>query len=193
VGFECNALGEAEESTAVVSSDASPFCPIMFNETPAVVRASARSLLCGLMLLGGCAHEKAQDTDMAARPTTAVAPEAAMTNEKAAQVAAEAWLSLVDAGNYAKSWTEAAVGFKRVVDQPGWEKALDGVRAPLGKVFSRTLKAAKYSTTLPGAPDGEYVVIQFDTSFEKKQSAVETVTPTKESDGRWRVSGYFIK
>jgi hypothetical protein len=165
----------------------------MVNETPAVVRASARSLLCGLMLLGGCAHEKPQDTDMAARPTTAAAPEAAMTNEKAAQVAAEAWLSVVDAGNYAKSWTEAAVGFKRVVDQPGWEKALDGVRAPLGKVFSRTLKTAKYSTTLPGAPDGEYVVIQFDTSFEKKQSAVETVTPMKESDGRWRVSGYFIK
>jgi hypothetical protein len=48
-------------------------------------------------------------------------------------------------------------------------------------------------TTLPGVPDGEYVVVQFDTSFEKKKTAIETVTPMKEPDGRWRVSGYFIK
>jgi hypothetical protein len=142
------------------------------------------------MLLGGCAHDKPQNTSAEALPITAT--EVTMTNEKAAQSAAEEWLSFVDAGNYAKSWTEAAVGFKRVVDQPGWEKALNGVRAPLGKVLSRTLKSAKYSTTMPGAPDGQYVVIQFDASFEKKQSAIETVTPTKEPDGRWRVSGYFI-
>jgi hypothetical protein len=45
---------------------------------------------------------------------------------------------------------------------------------------------------LPGAPDGEYVVIQFESSFEKKKSAVETVTPMLEKDGKWRVSGYYI-
>jgi hypothetical protein len=45
----------------------------------------------------------------------------------------------------------------------------------------------------PGAPDGEYVVIQFETSFEKKKSSIETITPIKEKDGSWRVSGYYIK
>jgi hypothetical protein len=49
------------------------------------------------------------------------------------------------------------------------------------------------SQSLPGAPDGEYVVIQFATSFENKKSAIETVTPMLDSDGEWRVSGYFIK
>ena len=29
---------------------------------------------------------------------------------------------------------------------------------------------------LPGAPDGEYVVIQFETAFQNKARAVETVT-----------------
>jgi hypothetical protein len=169
----------------------------MVSETPArryawiLRRALDRGALWGLMLLGGCAHEEPRETSATAPQTTAA--EATPSNEKAAQSAAEEWLSLVDAGNYAKSWSEAAVGFKRVVDQPGWEKALNGVRAPLGKALSRTLKSAKYTTTLPGAPDGEYVVIQFDASFEKKQGAVETVTPTKEPDGYWRVSGYFIK
>jgi hypothetical protein len=35
--------------------------------------------------------------------------------------------------------------------------------------------------------------VQFDTSFERKSAAVETVTPMIDPDGRWRVSGYFIK
>ncbi len=118
---------------------------------------------------------------------------AIMSNEKNAQSAAEAWLSLVDAGKYSQSWSEAAASFKRAIDAPGWEKALDGVRPALGAMVSRTVKSATYATTLPGAPDGEYVVIVFNTSFEKKASAVETVTPMKDPDGRWRVSGYFIK
>ena len=49
------------------------------------------------------------------------------------------------------------------------------------------------SEALPGAPDGEYVVIQYESSFEHKQSAIETVTPMLDTDGKWRVSGYFIK
>jgi Protein of unknown function (DUF4019) len=67
------------------------------------------------------------------------------------------------------------------------------VRSPLGKVISRKLKLKQYATSLPGAPDGKYVVIQFETSFEKKKSSVETITPMKEKDGTWRVSGYYIK
>jgi ribosomal protein S17E len=46
---------------------------------------------------------------------------------------------------------------------------------------------------LIGAPDGEYIVIQFETSFENKKAAIETVTPMMDKDWRWRVSGYYIK
>jgi hypothetical protein len=46
---------------------------------------------------------------------------------------------------------------------------------------------------LPGAPDGQYVIIQFETSFENKQNAVETVTPMLDTDSQWRISGYYIK
>ena len=60
-------------------------------------------------------------------------------------------------------------------------------------VVKRTLKSKQYATELPGAPDGRYVVIQFETSFANKRSAVETVTPMKQDDGTWRVSGYFVK
>jgi hypothetical protein len=113
--------------------------------------------------------------------------------EQLAQQSSDAWLSLVDSGKYADSWQEASQFFKAAVTKEQWQNALRGSRDPLGKVLSRKLKSATYKTTLPGAPDGEYVVIQYDSSFEHKQSAVETVTPMLDKDGKWRVSGYFIK
>ena len=113
--------------------------------------------------------------------------------EKAAVIAAEKWVSLVDAGKYAESWKEAAGYFKAAVSQEKWEQALQSVRKPLGKIISRKVKTKTYQTTLPGAPDGEYVFIQFETSFQNKEFAIETVTPMMDKDGQWRVSGYFIK
>jgi len=113
--------------------------------------------------------------------------------EQLAQQSAESWLTLVDSGKYADSWQEASQLFKAAVTKEQWQGALHGVRDPLGKLLSRKLKSATYTKILPGAPDGEYVVIQYETSFENKQSAVETVTPMLDKDGKWRVSGYFIK
>ncbi len=113
--------------------------------------------------------------------------------EKAAVSAAEKWLALVDAGKYSESWKGAAEYFKNAVAQDQWEQSLQSVRTPLGKVISRKVKSSSYQTTLPGAPDGQYVVIQFETSFQNKKSAIETVTPMFDKDGRWRVSGYYMK
>ena len=113
--------------------------------------------------------------------------------EKAAVAAAETWVALVDQGKYAESWMEAAAYFKNAVKQERWEQAAQAVRKPLGKLVSRKVKTSAYKTALPGAPDGEYVVITFEASFENKKAALETVTPMMDKDGKWRVSGYFIK
>ncbi len=113
--------------------------------------------------------------------------------EKAAIAAAQKWLSIVDKGKYAESWNESSEYFKQAVTQDQWEQALQAVRTPLGKLVSRKVKSTTYTTSLPGAPDGQYVVIQFNTSFENKKSGIETVTPKMDKDGVWRVSGYYIK
>ena len=128
------------------------------------------------MLLGICSAAQAQQ-----KP------------EQLAQQSSDAWLALVDSGKYADSWQEASQLFKAAVTKEQWQNALRQTRDPLGKMLSRKLKSATYKTTLPGAPDGEYVVIQYESSFEHKQSAVETITPMLDKDGKWRVSGYFIK
>ena len=113
--------------------------------------------------------------------------------EKGAITASGAWLSLVDEGNYAESWNQAAGLFKNAVTKEQWQSTVKAVRTPLGKVVVRKLKSKKYTETMPGAPDGGYVVIQYETTFENKKSAVETVTPMLDKDGKWRVSGYYIK
>ncbi len=112
--------------------------------------------------------------------------------EQAAEQAARAWLSQVDAGQYESSWSHTASLFKRQVTVDQWKNALAGVRQPLGAVQSRQLDSATYAKSLPGAPDGDYVVLQFKTVFEHKAAAVETVTPMLD-DGAWRVSGYYIR
>ncbi len=110
-----------------------------------------------------------------------------------AQAAAKGWLELTDSGKYGQSWDEAASLFRAAITRADWEKALKGVRAPLGSLVSRKVRSATFTRSVPGAPDGEYVVIQFDTQFQNKAAAVETVTPMREKDGSWRVSGYYIK
>ena len=115
------------------------------------------------------------------------------TAEKAALTSAGAWLALVDGGKYSESWDQAAEYFRNAVTKEQWVASLGAVRTPLGKLVSRKLKSKKYTKTLPGAPDGEYVVIGYETQFEKKKSATETVTPMLDKDGKWRVSGYYIK
>jgi len=112
---------------------------------------------------------------------------------KAAQPAAEAWLSLIDNETYAESWQTAASGFKARVTQTQWETMVAGARRPFGKLKQRALSKATAAKTLPGAPDGEYVVFQFNTAFENKAAAVETVTAARDSDGTWRIAGYFVK
>ena len=118
--------------------------------------------------------------------------QASQRAKEAAVVVATAWLALVDTGKYGESWDQAAQLFRDVMTKEQWQTTLKAVRAPLGEFMSRKLWSMEYKTSLPGVPDGEYVVIQYKTSFQYKKSAVETVTPMLDKDGRWRVSGYYI-
>ncbi|MGB9257678.1 MAG: DUF4019 domain-containing protein [Candidatus Korobacteraceae bacterium] len=123
------------------------------------------------LCLAGCSHDKST----------------------AAQGATTDWLKLVDSGNYAQSWDEAATVMKTMVAKEQWQQILQTNRAPLGTLVSRKLTSAEYKEDLPGAPRGQYVVLQYVSSFEHKSSVIETATPTLDTDGRWRVSLYFVK
>lgn len=103
-----------------------------------------------------------------------------------------AWLEIVDSGSYEISWQQAAPFFQNQLSSQQWKQALNQARAPLGKVLSRQVNSAIPYSSLPGAPDGEYIVITLITTFEQKQSATETITVNKVGKD-WRTVGYFIK
>jgi len=105
---------------------------------------------------------------------------------------AQRWLTLIDQGRYGASWEAAAPIFQEAMSRHRWETTLPGARDPLGAPVKRKLRQADFATTLPNAPPGEYVVIQFDTIFENRPSSTEIVTPMKVGD-RWLVSGYVIR
>jgi hypothetical protein len=110
-----------------------------------------------------------------------------------AQAVALQWLALLDSGAVTSSWEQSAGLFRGAVGLPAWAKSMHTLRAPLGAVTVRKFQSAKFTCTRPGAPDGEYVIAQYQTEFACKASATETVTLLKEADGSWRVSAYYFK
>ena len=110
-----------------------------------------------------------------------------------AEGAASNWLKLVDSGNYAQSWDDTGTVLKANVAKDQWLEVLSRNRGPLGALISRKLTSAEYTTKLPGAPDGQYVVLEYESSFEHKSSVRETVTPALDKDGKWRVYLYVVK
>jgi len=107
--------------------------------------------------------------------------------------AAAAWLNYLDEAMYDETWTSSASLVKKAVTHDQWVQSMESARRMFGDLVERQLKSVNYATTLPGAPDGHYVVFEYETEFENKKSAVETLTVMKDSDGQWRVSGYYIK
>ncbi|MBB3694799.1 hypothetical protein FHY05_003451 [Sphingomonas sp. BK580] len=120
------------------------------------------------------------------------APSAPLPPETDASSAARKWVELLDAGEWDASWQAAAEVFKSSITPTQWEAKSQTVRAPLGQVSSRVLRSVVPTKTLPGAPAGNYQVLQFQTRYATKPEGMETVVLSHEN-GTWRVSGYFIR
>ncbi|EGR1501498.1 DUF4019 domain-containing protein [Vibrio parahaemolyticus] len=109
---------------------------------------------------------------------------------KPIDVTASEWLSLIDNQHYDESWDSAGGLFRSQISKGKWATAVSTIRAKVGNLESRRLTMTTSMKSLPNLPDGEYVVIQYQTIFSGKQST-ETLTLSKSKTG-WVVIGYFI-
>jgi len=133
--------------------------------------------------------------DLPLPATVAAEPEAAGANAAdidSGRGIALAWLSLVDQGDYDASWDAAAPMFQAAVTKQDWRNSMQVHRAPLGAIQSRTEASVQATHTLPGAPDGDYLLFRYNSSYSNKLSATETLTLAR-SNGAWGISGYFIR
>ena len=151
-----------------------------------------------LLLAGACRPaEKPKVAEQPAPPPThttasAVRP-AKESAEQTAQRRAAAWLNLIDGGQYGASWDVACAMFKASTSKDRWNAAVAGARGPLGSLESRKLRATEYKTILDGAPPGTYVVVHYDSAFERRPGAREIVTLMETPDASWKVAGYFVQ
>ncbi|HEV2595216.1 MAG TPA: DUF4019 domain-containing protein [Sphingomicrobium sp.] len=122
----------------------------------------------------------------------ALGAQAEAPNPQPDLVAAKGWVRLIDAQRWEESWVAAGALFKSRVPELRWASTIEPVRQPLGAVSSRNVKSVTRSKSLPGAPDGDYEVVQFQTQFANKADATETVVLSREASG-WKVDGYFIR
>jgi len=106
---------------------------------------------------------------------------------------AKAWLTLLDQKRYRQVWEASATHFKSEITLERFQQMIVVVRNPKWHVSERNLATIEYRPSLPQAPPGEYIILKFDIQFMGYDPAHEIVTMIKDIDGKWRVTGYFIK
>ena len=114
----------------------------------------------------------------------------------AAVAAMQTWLKEIDQNQYAQSWKDASAFFQKAVTSDTWTADLNAARTPLGKCTDRKLASSLHQTQVPGPTGmvkGDFVIAQFNSSFENLAYAIETVCFEKAPDGTWKASGYYVK
>ncbi|MDP3822991.1 MAG: DUF4019 domain-containing protein [Burkholderiales bacterium] len=139
-------------------------------------------------------REAAKPAAPAASAAPAAAPKSAVHAEKetAAKLAAHGWLLLLDRKDWGRAWETSSSVFRQTVPLPAWMDGIPKVRADLGAFVERAPAESAYKTTLAGRPDGEYVTVIFLSKFDKRELQ-EVVTTVRDTDGKWRVTGYSTR
>lgn len=105
----------------------------------------------------------------------------------------DAWVKLIDQGNYDEAWDQTGPQFKKIVSKDNWVKWVAAYCRALGPVSTRILEKASYTGKIPSLPPGQYVLFKYATSFKNKPNSHEEITAQKEDDGVWRSLGYYVR
>jgi hypothetical protein len=113
-------------------------------------------------------------------------------DELSAQRQALGFLGYLDQGRFADSYSYTGMLIRTQLDRDAFSAQIQKTRVGTGALQSRELIDSAYTTTLPGAPEGQYVILHYHAAFASRPDTVETVTLAF-AKGYWRVDGYYIK
>lgn len=111
--------------------------------------------------------------------------------EKAMTVSTQ-FLNLVDSAQYDTSWKKAAALLKDKITQEEWVENLTKVSSLYGPLVERKHQKSIFTSSAKDSPDGEYIILTYESNFTNKAGTTETVIATFEKDNFWRVAGYHI-
>jgi hypothetical protein len=112
--------------------------------------------------------------------------------EQAAQRQALGFLGYLDQGRFADSYAYTGVLMRNQLDPQTYAAKIENMRAGVGALQGRQLIDANPTNTVPGAPEGQYIVLHYHANYQNLNDAVETITLAY-AKGYWRVIGYYIK
>ena len=167
----------------------------MHSKAPMKISYALSAALAAMLLCATASAQLKAPKQPVAPAAPAPAPAAANPNaekENAGKLAAAGWLVLLDRRDWGRSWETSSAMFRGSVPLAAWMDGIPKVREPLGTFVERAPATSSYKTTLEGRPEGEYVTVIFLSKFDKKELQ-EVVTTVRESDGKWRVTGYSTR
>jgi hypothetical protein len=112
--------------------------------------------------------------------------------EQAAERQALGFLGYLDQERFPDSYAYTGMLIRAQLDRDAYAAQIKKTRAGAGALLGRDPIDASYTTTVAGAPAGQYIVLHYHSNFAGRGEAVETVTLAF-AKGYWRVSGYYIK
>ena len=101
----------------------------------------------------------------------------------------QSWVGQIDKGLYDDSYASASGEMHDKVPQDHWALILKTLRAPWGPIKNRQQLSHVYKPNGYEGAEGEFLVITYDSSFQKLDEAKEVVVLRWE-DGKWRPAGY---
>jgi len=116
---------------------------------------------------------------------------AAPTGEQQALASATSFLKLVDTRQYSKAYLSFSKLTQKAATPDAFVNNMKSVQDQIGDPTSRKVLAKNFVHEVPGAPRGDYWIIDYDTNFSKKGPSVERVTAVLEGKS-WKIGGYLL-
>jgi DNA-binding CsgD family transcriptional regulator len=186
-----------DKGVGVAAKGVDPSKPQHGNPRPSTGRRIAwfgggiliMSMIIAAILISNALGDTGGGQASQAAPQPVAAPAA---SDPAGLAVARDWIALLDNQRWEDSWRAAAAPFQAQLTAAQWAAAAPVIRQPLGTATTRTVQSTTETNTLPGAPPGQYQVVQFQTAFSASGGKIETVVLAREGSA-WKVAGYFIR
>jgi hypothetical protein len=129
-----------------------------------------------------------------AKPSTEPPPgQPTISDDQDTVEAGKKWLQLLDAGKPGAAWDVASNQLRSGVTRDKFIAEMRRVRKPLGKLSSRTPVKFARAHDLPGAPSGDYAIIEYDAEYANGKHLSEQLIWAIAEGDIWRVAGYFYR
>jgi hypothetical protein len=181
-------LDQAESARLNIGS-ASERCDLFAGGR--MVRRVIVSLMLAVILTAGYGCDSS-DSEAPSAPAPAVPSMPPAVATKEAGAVSDAWLKLIDDGKYNDAWDQTGKWFQNSTSKDAFAKQTAAIRTAMGPLISRKTTKSDYTTKIPEGPNGDYVIMHYDTAFKATSDGMEEVTLEHEKDGTWKPLGYYL-